>query len=690
MDNTYPLVSVIIPTYNRAQYIGEAIESVLAQTYRFVEIIVVDDGSVDNTRKILEAYENKIRYVYQENKGPSIARNLGARLARGQYLAFLDSDDMWHSQKLEIQMDIFSKNKSILALSAIMIDYHEDCMKNAVRFDVYDIRCYHLDELLVKQQMATPTVVILKEFFDSCGGFREDLKLCEDHDLWLRMAERTPLHKVMLPLAYFRQLKNSLSAGDRDKTHNTYLDFMKSIYKARYPKLRRKLLPKFLAVYYYQMSIEYTESDKTGLAINSLVKSWINSPFKLSEICKGRFLRIRRLVVILRNWLRKVLGHSTSGQIIILCSSLDHIKRGVETWSVDTFFTLRRRAPDVHLYKGSGSKRERNEHIISTLKSNSMLAKRIMKFIPKWCWHIGAGSASQLEQTIFSINLLPMLMFKRNIILYTQEAHTAFLIERYINWKIINAKLILAHGTEESFEYINNFDYVQHLAPYHQDEARRNGVKNKMDFTIPNFVDTDRFRPDTEVKMRKELRIPEDAFVVLTVAAIKKTHKRIDYLLEEVAAIKGRDDVYLVIVGGKTPETDELIERGKELLKERVRFLIDFDREKMHKIYVAADIFALCSLKEMMPIALLEALSSGLPCICNRHPVLEWMVSAGGSCVDLSREGTLASAIMEYFDVKKRKEVGLRARLQAVNNFSKEIVTDKMIKMFEDVTNDKR
>jgi len=375
--------------------------------------------------------------------------------------------------------------------------------------------------------------------------------------------------------------------------------------------------------------------------------------------------------------------------IFILSSGLDHIKRGVEAWSADTFLTLRERSIDVYLYKGSGQKRVRGEHIVSTLQANTERSKHIMKFIPKWGWRIGAGRDYQLQQTIFSIKLLPKLLFKRNILLHTQEAHTAFLMQRFINLRIIDAKIIIAHGTEEPFEYLNNFDYVQHLAPYHLNEAQRNGVKNKKDFAIPNFVDTARFHPAVTTNIRKELDIPENAIIVLSVAAVRKIHKRIDYLLKEFATIKEKNNIYLVIAGGKTSETDELVNMGKALLKENVRFLIDVGREKMPEIYAAADIFTLCSLKEMMPIALLEALSSGLPCICNRYPVLEWMIGAGGTCKDLSYEGVLASAIVDYFDEKKRKEIGDLARAQAVNNFSKEIITNQMMRMYEDVINDK-
>ena len=102
-----PKVSVIIPTYNRAHYICETIDSILAQTYRDYEIIVVDDGSADNTRKVLQKYDGKVRYFYQKNRGPSAARNFGISQSQGEYIAFLDDDDLWTENKLELQIDFF-------------------------------------------------------------------------------------------------------------------------------------------------------------------------------------------------------------------------------------------------------------------------------------------------------------------------------------------------------------------------------------------------------------------------------------------------------------------------------------------------------------------------------------------------------------------------------------------------------
>ena len=96
-----PKVSVVIPTYNSSQFIVETLESVFAQTYKDYEIIVVDDGSTDNTKEVLQPYTSRIKYIYKENGGPASARNVGIKSAQGEYIAFLDSDDRWLPEKLE-------------------------------------------------------------------------------------------------------------------------------------------------------------------------------------------------------------------------------------------------------------------------------------------------------------------------------------------------------------------------------------------------------------------------------------------------------------------------------------------------------------------------------------------------------------------------------------------------------------
>ena len=110
---TMPKVSVIIPTYNAARWIGETIDSVQSQTYKNYEIIVIDDGSVDSTREVLEKYIKNINYIYQDNKGVSSARNHGIKISAGEYIAFLDNDDIWLPDKLSLQIQVLESQKNI-------------------------------------------------------------------------------------------------------------------------------------------------------------------------------------------------------------------------------------------------------------------------------------------------------------------------------------------------------------------------------------------------------------------------------------------------------------------------------------------------------------------------------------------------------------------------------------------------
>ena len=142
--------------------------------------------------------------------------------------------------------------------------------------------------------------------------------------------------------------------------------------------------------------------------------------------------------------------------------------------------------------------------------------------------------------------------------------------------------------------------------------------------------------------------------------------------------------VWLVVAGGWEQETDDLVAEGEQLLGDRVRFLVRFPRERMPELYRAADLFVLGSLKEMMPIALLEATASGLPCLVHRHPVLEWMIGPGGEAIDMTASGALA-AVMEKLlsDLPRRQRLGEAARRHCIEHFGRDRVVDQILAYYE-------
>ena len=192
-----PLISVIIPTYNRARYVTRAIDSALAQTYKNYEIIVVNDGSTDNTREVLEPYFTKINYVYQDNQGVSSARNTGIQHATGEWIAFLDSDDEWLPEKLSVQMhEIVQSDNNVCLHTTNHLVIHDQNNKTN-NFDITGFskatEIVNIVERPLKYQIKyglarTPCAVIKHEALFDAGLFDPELSLYEDQDLMCRLA----------------------------------------------------------------------------------------------------------------------------------------------------------------------------------------------------------------------------------------------------------------------------------------------------------------------------------------------------------------------------------------------------------------------------------------------------------------------------------------------------------------------
>ena len=187
-------ISVIIPTFNRADTILRAVDSVLAQSYKDFELIVIDDGSSDNTYHVLSPYieRNQLHYFKQENKGVSAARNYAVKKSNGHWISFLDSDDSWLPHKLETQVDYINSNPS-----CSLVHGEEIWIRNGKRVNPKKKHAKSGGDIFVRSLelcLISPSAVILRrELFDHMGGFREDFEVCEDFDLWLKI---TSLYEV--------------------------------------------------------------------------------------------------------------------------------------------------------------------------------------------------------------------------------------------------------------------------------------------------------------------------------------------------------------------------------------------------------------------------------------------------------------------------------------------------------------
>jgi glycosyltransferase involved in cell wall biosynthesis len=199
-----PKVSVIIPAHNAARFVTETVESVLNQTHRNLEVIVVDDGSTDETAEVLRAFDDRIVLRSQPNGGVARARNEGARVATGEWLAFLDADDLWLPDKLERQLGLADPGTSWIYSDRFNFGSREGVPE--VQSEITAM--YEGDvftALLVEGNfISSSTVIVRKEIFDRAGGYCENLRGTEDWDLWIRVSERNPIRFCPMQLLRYR------------------------------------------------------------------------------------------------------------------------------------------------------------------------------------------------------------------------------------------------------------------------------------------------------------------------------------------------------------------------------------------------------------------------------------------------------------------------------------------------------
>ena len=222
-----PRVSVIIPTYNCARYLSRAIDSVCAQTYKDYEILLVDDGSTDDTKDVAMQYGRKVAYLYQQNRGVSAARNHAISKASGEFLAYLDADDMWYPEKLERQVAFLDTHQECgMVHSEISVINDQDetlhvCFNQETKRPVPQGYC--IQALLRRSHIQTLTVVERQKCFDSVGGFDERLPIAQDYLHWIMIAaEGQAVGYLAEPLGKYRWRTGSLM-GSRTRLLEDYV-----------------------------------------------------------------------------------------------------------------------------------------------------------------------------------------------------------------------------------------------------------------------------------------------------------------------------------------------------------------------------------------------------------------------------------------------------------------------------------
>lgn len=309
------LVSVIIPTYNRADYIGETIESVLNQTYSPLEIIVIDDGSTDKTREVVANYLPRVRYIWQENAERGAARNHGLRIASGKFIAFLDSDDVWLPNKIEEDLKIFNSNPEAgLVYSDIQIIGADGKLKRELKREKKT--GWVTEHLLRKNFVSVGAHLIRTQILRDIGGFREERQLScsEDYETWVRLSTFTQFTHQPSATAKIRVHPNN-SVKNIETSIRAVLYACDLFEKEDYLTAnQKKLVKKTRAWVTLNNSLGYASTNQKREAINLLKQSFkYNSKIVFEPLFTYSILKI-------------IVGERVSDAFYFLNRSLKNLK----------------------------------------------------------------------------------------------------------------------------------------------------------------------------------------------------------------------------------------------------------------------------------------------------------------------------------------------------------------------------
>lgn len=219
-----PLISCIVPVFNGERYLAEALDSIIAQTYSTLEILIVDDGSTDGTAGVSSSYGKKVTYIWQANAGPAAARNAGLEAAQGEFVAFLDADDLWHLEKLSRQMECFLTDPGL-----------EMCLTHMRNFwspELIEEKERHRDPRLTEPwpSYSCCTLLARPSVFTRVGMFNPDLRVGEDGD-WFMRANQQGVRLQMLPevFVYRRLHSNNLTRREAKASREILLHRVKSL-----------------------------------------------------------------------------------------------------------------------------------------------------------------------------------------------------------------------------------------------------------------------------------------------------------------------------------------------------------------------------------------------------------------------------------------------------------------------------
>lgn len=278
-------VSVIVPTYNRAHMVTETIDSILNQTFKDFELIVVDNCSSDNTEEVIKSYADKrVRYFkHQNNRIVAVNRNYGISKAQGEYIAFCDDDDLWMPDKLERQLQEFEKDSQIGLVCTNLINFDENGEHGKIVTNELKDSDFTFESLIWRNRIVCSSILVKKKVIDDVGVMDESPEFftAEDYELWLRIAKKYKVKYISLPLVKYRNhfgayRKRDIEARERDKViYRKLLDkgiLDLELYQKRINKLNRRIFVLKLLRYKWVIDIVSFLIEIPGIAGRMVTK----------------------------------------------------------------------------------------------------------------------------------------------------------------------------------------------------------------------------------------------------------------------------------------------------------------------------------------------------------------------------------------------------------------------------------
>lgn len=305
-----PLVSVVIPAYECERYVIEALDSVFSQDYANLEVIVINDGSTDSTLELLKQYKHKITILDQPNSGSAVARNAGMAAAKGDYIAFLDSDDKWLPGKLLAQVNFLEKRLDFGLVSSNWVTWSPDENGDFCEIAIGDDHQTPQDnrhfsgwlycDLLFDCVVWTSSVVMRRTVFEQVGDFNVHLRRGQDYDYWIRTSRVTKMHKLDQVYAVYRM--NNESVTNRPNEINFgYEVLINAVDNWGYQCVSgeivdKKLVERYLAEVCFSFAYYHLNSGSINVARNSILRSLKHNPFKFSYWLYLGFICSRYLI----------------------------------------------------------------------------------------------------------------------------------------------------------------------------------------------------------------------------------------------------------------------------------------------------------------------------------------------------------------------------------------------------------